>query len=31
MTEKFNQYIKDLIKDGTLEKLSKKYNVALCK
>lgn len=31
MTEKFNQYIKDLTKDGTLEKLSKKYNVALCK
>lgn len=29
MTEKFNGYIDELTKDGTLEKLSKKYNVAL--
>ena len=29
MTEKFNQYAKELKEDGTLEKLSKKYNVAL--
>ena len=29
MTEKFNGYIDELKKDGTLEKLSKKYSVAI--
>ena len=29
MTKKFNSYIDELKKDGTLGKLSKKYSVAL--